>query len=396
MKFPTPTSLSRFLIAVLSLIVLSCGPSWSQGQEADLDRIFADWQKRQDGIRSVRIVMKGKRILPASRFGKLSGVVQTKYLPQEDKVFDLKLTLSMDLDKNKIRTERSDYNFLAEPIGAVREGFYPFYTIHVSDGTGTKSYEPKPPDGATKFNPPFEHDFLYIQPEIYGDLHFFGASDHAVFFCCGIVPESSGVIHGRGQLSPKKLRLPINREAFHIHGKGLVDGRECMILRTKEGQYDVPMFWEIWVDVPRDSAVVRWASYYKGETTNRIDIQYKQADGLWVPSNCKAVFFDPSNPGDIDSSEELVVTEFSINPTIDDSEFTIATKPGMIVSNEVEQRKYVVAQDGITLIELDRGGNEVVKGGGWPIWVWAGIALGMPVIGLGLWIYYKTRKQVGG
>src|SRR5262249_19375262 len=150
--------------------------------------------------------------------------------------------------------------------------------------------------------------------------------------------------------------------AFTVHGKGIVQGRECTILRSLDGATNPE---EYWVDTHLQSAVVRWCRYSSAAViSGRIDIEYHPINGSWYPRVWTTTAYH-RNRDTIEWSEIMNVNAFALNPPLQLAEFQIEPQPGENLHDLIKNRLYRANQDG-TLEEFHPGRSE----GTISLWWW--------------------------
>jgi len=261
----------RSAAAVLAAILAGTGaaqtpPKESPDANALLQKIVKDWQKRQQGTKNLLYRTLGKTTFPKGRFtgdADLPLAARDEIIPKEDFVSEVKYTWLIDLENNRIRKESSNFGFSYR-----KQAFFPVFEVEVFDGQAHKVLSPKQP--GVDYGSIIWPEFL-IQRK---DYSFLSTADYPVFLAHGV-----SLLAGRNSLS--KLRVPVNSSDYYYHGRGEIEGRQCVVLRTP---LRVRCFDELWVDLERDSAVLRWVNICSQHTASRAEFWYQNTQSTWLPS----------------------------------------------------------------------------------------------------------------
>ena len=108
------------------------------------------------------------------------------------------------------------------------------------------------------------------------------------------------------------------------------DGRLMTVLRTHSVKEIDGTFAELWVDVERQSAVVRSATYDNDMVFCRLDIRYGKGECGWWPRKWQLTYFRFGETA-IGSVYRYQVSQFEGNPAVGPELFTEEPKPGMDV-----------------------------------------------------------------
>jgi hypothetical protein len=247
-----------------------------------------------------------------------------------------------------------------------------------------------------------------------------GAADPDVMIyrlATSIRPLNGFVAHGLSPLLvahgiiPKFLVLPhfadkLDPDDFFVHGQGIHAGRSCLVLRTfpvrSSAAVGAPVqstFDEYWVDVQRDSAVLRQSAYTNTILRSDVDISYKETKAGWLPSHWTCTFRNPPNNQLIDVTK-LRIAEYSIDPPKDAADFTIEITPGMNVRDSTfhesktgvgfEHHRFHIEPNG-RWSELTNGVEQRLA---WSWRAWSGLLLTVSVaLALALLVYRSTSRR---
>lgn len=333
----------------LALILLTGGMPAKSAQPA-INQVLTDWQHRQQRVRNVRYVLRGEALVPKGKIGEV--LMQEMAFPKEDTRYEKRLSLLLDFEGDRIRREVSGQAFDAQ-LGQ----FVPYERTELYDGTLSKVFMPRNPQ-----NPPeLDADLYLIDRDQQGGVHF-ELGEFPLFLAHGIVPAELKDSLVGGMTTPKHLLLPLKRGAFNIHGRGVRDHRQCLVLRTQSDP-QVRLIYEYWVDLARESAIVQMISYINGAIDNTIEIDYQQTPHGWLPAswvqrqNTDKVARGSriKGPAWIEQDCSYRVIELLANQDLRPEVFDIELKPGLVV-RDTHHDLYRVENDGKTLIAIEKGG----------------------------------------
>jgi hypothetical protein len=242
----TTDSVLRLGALSVGLVVLACGPALAQAPDPQIERIFAAWRGRQERFQSVRYRTAGEMIQPKGSALDDSGVHVGDDVPPHDVSYDAKRVLLLDFKNNRHRLERT------EQVGVFGSSVvHTESTTVVSDGKTQTGATPRDANTTPNYQPPPENPDVTI---VRGNME-------KVAFPTDLWPlfAGHGVIRaGRtARYCPGRLKSTPDPEEFHLQGRGVQEGRPCVVLRTEaEQNYRGPLFDELWVDAERDGAVV--------------------------------------------------------------------------------------------------------------------------------------------
>src|SRR5579884_486759 len=118
--------------------------SAQKAPSAELQRILADWQKRQESMASVRYVVKGQRVYPR---GSDSDTITNRPLvpesPPRDKAVPNNFTFGLDIAGGRYRLDQTTRERFH---AGKREAWYTRATVCAFDGKATQQATPHQPD----------------------------------------------------------------------------------------------------------------------------------------------------------------------------------------------------------------------------------------------------------
>jgi hypothetical protein len=343
------------VILVFCILLPAIGFEDLQAQTVDprLAKVFADWEKRQQGIIRVRYSVAGEVVLPKGSFNNDPDLNHRGKgdFPADDLRSQSKFTLLLDFEKNRFRIESS-----GKVMHLGKGQLIPRVTTHVFDGASFKAAIPRLQNSDAVFKPaPLDPDVAVAT----------GVLDHLtmesnywpLFLGHGIVPT----VHT--PLKDNQLRFSPEAKYWNIFGEGVHKGQRCLVLRTKVFPGPSPHFDEYWVDVSRGSAVVKQVSFSNGKPLFDWDIQYQRTALGWLPRNWTWASY---LRGKAHSLETMHLQDFSFDPVISDQDFDIAIEPGMIVvkADYTGNQEHDNAPAAVKKYRISDNGdwNEIVRG----------------------------------
>ncbi len=312
------TTRFRLWISALFGVLIFC--VWGAAEEIDprLAKVLADWQKRQNAFRSVRYEARGDHKVLKGAYNALPhhrivlGQRRDESMPAQDYVGSASLRLFLDFEKGRHRSKIQGSNY------HLNTGmFYPWEKEDTFDGSVAEGAMPrqKNPIHGSK------------QPEfrvVSGNMKFqeFRTDFFPIFFG-----------HGRiytvfEPILPGKLRNKPDPDYLYVHGTGVQDKRTCLVVRTQTLRSGTTSFDEYWVDVERESAILRYVSYSGNKPSRDITIHYRKSSAGWLPERWRLQIF---GGGSLLYSDDMHVEKVDLDPAIDDGDFKMEIKPGMIV-----------------------------------------------------------------
>ncbi len=295
-------------------------------REDPLPKILQDWQKRRERAAVIRYELAGTRTWPKGLFNPNPGDPEAnddKDNPDHDITGTLNRTVLLDLARNRFRIEFDDqgYNNLSRSL-------YRIHCIEMGDGSALRVCILENTDSPVRGNSARHHvDFWMAKgdPQLMPPGIF--ENYDPLFYAAGIVPT------GEVWVRPTALVPTNDPKAFTFAGAVNVGGRLCARIRAKweTKLYSMHMEDEFWVDVERDSAIVKIISDgYACQVTT--EIAYQQTPGGWLPSawtreaSCQRKRTQPT--------DKIKVKSVSVFPPVTDQNFTFEPTPGMYVQDE--------------------------------------------------------------
>ena len=375
-------------VCAAAICVLSCN-----SVQADVSRsgeivkkIVEDWNRRQQ-IRGFRYLVGGTRFLPkgwATDHGMSEPSVGA--LPSSDATLDVQTEYFVDLERNRSRIERDQalYNF------NVRR-YRQYFQIELFDGHRAQIFYPRSRNrawfdeaqGGTTWNADLELED--------GGSPAFGREDTPILLAHGMVPGERA-----SNLSPTgTLRRSVTAEMFVEYGRALRDGQECIVVRSQTDRTGIqPQFHEYWVDVEKDSTILRYVLYIGERDEYQIDMWYQEDDiGGYRLARYTMLEHIGERPV---PTRDIRVLEYDAEPVYSESHFWVEPQPGFNVYDWVNDRKYRVGLPGQgdrEFAELKRALSH--KSRNWTRFVLSCSSLaGLVLVGVLLFFRHGKRKLV--
>lgn len=293
--------------------------SWGEAAgEIDprLQKVLADWQKRQQRVNTAEYQVRGEHIVPQGTYNALSSIVTGKPsnqpTPLQDLVGKVDYTILLDFVKGRHHRKIEDQAYQVSSGKLFRQVMEDIF-----DGSLMKCHIPRGE------NPHLGNRIPEMT--IYsGDMKngAFINSYYPIFF-------GHGRIHTvMEQIIPGQLRNKPDPDYLYIHGVGVHDGRNCLVLRTRVLKAADTSFEEYWVDVPRGSAIVHYVIYSSSKPIFDATIHYRKTAADWMPTNWR---LNTYMNGSLLYFENIRIEKVQFDIPVNDTDFEIKVKPGMLV-----------------------------------------------------------------
>jgi hypothetical protein len=373
------------LLAVLfSWCAGAAWPALAQDAAPEVREMFAEWKKRLGRVNIVRYQVAGELVFPKGCFTTdAQGKPLKSPLPRTDVACPKKYSLLLDLSTDRFRLDAEEhfYSIQTETVIRTHGGVSAFggkelqSEILWQPNTGRMANDPDVDIGSGNLRgAPIPSEYWPI------------------FFGHGIIPTATeNVIPGRFQ-------PPLEEDEFLFHGRGVHAGRNCVVIRTEAKQFSAVGYDEYWADPDREGAVLRYVSYLGGKAVVDIDISYQQGPHGWLPHHWTMVRRDKT--GQTMRVERLRVEEVIPDVPVQDADFQVEIKPGMLVRRidyggsgpalKMQIKMFRVDEDG-SWIEIGKSPEQRRR---WLAFVWWGAGLG----GLALlaWLALRRRRRQRG
>jgi hypothetical protein len=326
---------------------LALEPACADDSKDIVARILADWKTRQDQIQSIQVELSGTHFHPRGQYDedvrRAAGdeaLRKIGHLPTDDVSYPLTTRYALHLDNN---WARKDLDWMIMCIDEESE-FQRRRTSHLFDGKQIRVYEPRQENTNSTYTPPKTQPELILQARGFKRAFFYG-EDAPVLWGCGIVPI--------GAVDLERLRSVPDQHLFWFKGYGEIQGRRCLVLRTRNLSPKTEMAYEFWIDAEQGSSVVRSQKLISGEVDSQIDAEWKQVGQRWFPKHWRFSYYhlDPDK-SNLVYSFEMEVERVTFNPALERSFFEVKLKPGMVVQDVVQDSHGVIGADGTSLLPL--------------------------------------------
>jgi len=351
----------------------------AEDDTAALRKVIRDWNRRQQMYAGARYVLDWKRTVPKGSLNGLAEMLGRKKpgaFPPRDWIYENKLTLVLDFAGGRSRQEW-DGELLGENW-KVQDVF----VVHLSDGVHLQQFKPQQRNEGLA-DADYATELSNRRVEDFNTGFFFKSVAYPVFFAHGIIPTKSHPI------VPIPLTKPVDAADFSVVSKVETEEGVRLVLHTTNLFSDREMFYELWVDPARGSAVTRCLSHLKGRINRRWDMEYRKAGENWIVSAWTEMGF---RDGQLTESSRLRVVDFEANPRFEKNTFHrepsegmfFTTKDGDAYQQRVPGEPPVPAN--VAMAE-DRAAKERTR------WYVIVTMIGVAVVaGLGAFYFVKWRK----
>lgn len=326
----------RFWNLIVLTIQLTVGSAIADEQQSRahqevMDQIFSDWRSRRTAMDAVEYRLEGSELFPMGIKSQSVGfLIPSEYegaIPPEDVTFPLESRYVFDFARNRIRWERHYQAFFTDTVQ-----FYPAFEIHLFDGERAQQLDPREENTSDAYTPP------EYQPELHN------LESRHLDFLLDFEQEAFYLAHGRPPVfdSPEpgfhRFTSPIHRDVFRWHGESSIEGRKCTVLRTTNARDSGEIFFDYWVDLERESAVVRCVRNANGNL-EQLDVDFQQTPHGWLPA--RFVRSSSSRDGTLTRHYEFIVRDIIANPQLADALFHVEPEPGMVVKDHATNERFV-------------------------------------------------------
>lgn len=322
-------------------------PLRAQSSDEQVERVLKDWEKRQERIQRIRYVVKGHSIIPKGTTTDEMGRPLVPTSPPRDIAQKQDTMLLLDIPGKRFRMEWDHQDYWNNEKRLV-----PLLATTIFDGQSSFTAIPREENARVgRVRKPLEPDLLisknYAAYRPLKEINGYWLSP--LLLAHGLMDQLTA--------APSFLDK-LDADDFTVHGQGVHAGKPCLVLRT----FPVPngtarCFDEYWVDLARDSAVVRHSAFINDQLLTDVDITYQQTSHGWLPLRWVGTVY--AHGRQLINVTRLRVDEFTIEPTVTDADFHVEAKPGMVIledtfdlpgaernSQGFQRKNYRVAADG--------------------------------------------------
>jgi hypothetical protein len=361
-------SVPACILVVLAMVVLS--PP-AQAEAVTVGDIIARWQARMDAMQSLSCSIAYETLVPKGILS--SGFEDGREFPPEDWTYPTRNEMWMDLELRRARLE-----VRGQVIHADLGRLVPQNEVRLFDGENFQKFTPKEDYASQR------------EAKVWVELQEFGENAGA-FLDYGVIPllYACAFLPAKDQsVSVTSAKAPPESGLFRI--TGTEDGH--VILRTgnlrSRGR---PSYYELWVDMERDAAIVRYVGHRSGYQWKTIDFAYDELQPApWIPSGWNESRY--KSDGRLSNSRTASVVSVQLNPGLEGVDFQMSAKPGMFVQSVPEDAIYF-QQSAEKRIPAEHAVLYMEQTNWWRIVAIAmSIAVGM-AIAVGIWL--RSRLQSG-
>jgi hypothetical protein len=379
----------RWSGAVL-LIVLAAPAAAQNNRQSAVDKVLADWKARQTAVDAIRYVAVGKKIAPA---GALTDDYGNPRPGTKDLVVEKPLMLHLNLTNNQYRFEDREQRRKPGTTDEMVPGAY----IGAFDGNKYRVFAPRAENSGPGYEMAKDRPDL---SEVTGDMRRqpFFIELHPLFYGLGIVSVHDDTIY------PGHFRREYDPVMFLFHAEGVLDGRRCVVVRTRPEIAGLNTFVEeYWVDPARQSAILRHTTVRDGEPFLDVRTEQQQTTHGWFPKRWEATLFGKGKAVQSIGRYEIREIEFNRPPSADELRFDV--QPGMLVAKlthrSMDERVPVGEQPPNTVTETFRVGeggdlNEETNPASarfGPKWIWRASAAAVVGAAAGGLIVWRRRGR---
>ncbi len=363
----------------------------AQAPDQRISRVLADWKRRQQAVQTIRYTLTGQVLHTKGSMRDMSRWKPTDPpKPPRDVTEQIDYRLLLDFAGQRLRWDGQEERYLAD-----RDKVFPRVFTSVYDRTDSMTAWPRADNAGS---------YVYEDP-LWPDVSVHRRPDQGYMVINGLGLFVGPLLlgHGlvRGLAARAGFRQEFDAEGFYVHGEGVQAARRCLVLRSHP--LDLPdkrpTFDEFWVDVERDSAVLRQVSWSTGVLTTDEKIAYRATPHGWLVSDWKSTHFSPE--GRTLYVRRMRATEVVPEAAVEDADFCVAIEPGMIVREFTPiEGTSVGATRKDYRVQPDGGWNEIVNGverqslglrGGWAFWA-CGLGGGFFVLLIALLARRRWRR----
>lgn len=118
----TLRTFARLCILGMSCVFLANAATAAEPRDPRLEKILADWQKRQNAVESIDYQVEGELRVPKGAYTKLRAVMirnkksEVRVAPEEDLSGPVRSSSLIDFAKERFRLEKTDQSFFLIPV----------------------------------------------------------------------------------------------------------------------------------------------------------------------------------------------------------------------------------------------------------------------------------------
>lgn len=283
-----------------------------------LRRIFDDWAARRARFPRAVYEVEGTALVPSGRVRKdASGRAVGRRRESE---FRVSCRAELDFERGLARYERH------WPL--LNPGGKPVMNWQATLFDGEQRTQLAPRDR----NPWVPENVIYT------DIWYRWPRNMVFFSGCDPLLYGHGLV--RAPVAPERLQTPDGPEGVNVARREEYEGRSCVVLQTNQfvkykdvAPTENPGPWmdEIWVDVERESAVLRRDRFAGGKLMLRIAVTYEETEAGWWP----AAWVYDEHPGLAAATHtEVAVLSRETGSPLPPERFKIDPEPGIVFNRD--------------------------------------------------------------
>jgi hypothetical protein len=296
--------------------MLASAASAQTPNDSQLGQIAADWAKRQERIQRVRYRIEGEVLMPRANLTDAQN--RPLNLPGEPSIkAPFRWIYLIDFSTSRCRIQEDATLFNVTENRLICSG-----SLRSFDGTSTwGSRSPK----SELPRKPTDPD-LAIQS---GDFRYarYDPGTFPMFYGHGIVPYA-----GSDRIYTGHLSFKPSMQGLYVHRQVVQEGRSYLVLRTGKRNVAAGSYDEVWVDLERESAVVRHARMSGDAPLVDVWIWYRKTDHGWLTDRWEQTIGWKK----IQETKRARVEALDVDPAVTDADFRLEEKPGMLIKTCVQ------------------------------------------------------------
>jgi hypothetical protein len=372
-------------LLLVNMALFVAGPAWNdlpavQGDAQILAKIVQDWKDRQKNVNGFRVQMSDEAFYANPDQSLDGSVAAGKYAdrarPADGVTTKGTLALTVDFQQDRLRRV-SDSPY---PRYGLLHKMVDKYEVETIDRQGYRRFTPKEKNGT--FQDP-NNDVEMGKSRSHDRFTLFQPGDYPLAYAAGVIPQWNGEFEAN-----KRWRLKVP-EKFVVRGKAMVDGKACVVIRSQANVFP-GMFVDLWVDPANRSAILRAEYYMDNAMWYRLEIKYPKEGNTVMPSSWKFESY-----GHVSSAPtwriQRRILQHELNPAFAADEFREPYRPGILVMDSDQMKKYRVAEDGQTLVEVPMRAGKPFFSDEKVRMLFAGLVL--LIIVLGVYCVWRRRSR---
>jgi hypothetical protein len=323
--------LRRLLSCAVAALLVALWSPWLEAAEADLSKVLLSWQARRRAVGVLSAEIDGTVSIPKGLYTHVLG--NGDEFPPKTCQFATQLSMLIDLRGGRARRWQKGMILHLD-----QRNFIPYCDVDLFDGRTYQTLRPRSDNSDASWTPgPYDSEL--VEQGEKRTSPFFRTADFPIFFALGIIPMTDLSIE------PEHMKAAADSAFFKVVGKAAQGGRELVVVRSAPFFSRGSGYYQLWIDLPRNAAVVRWCAYVNDQRASSIEVSYKQMEGGWFPEAWTVSSYEIA--GGPEKREDFHVKKLVVGPTLSPGDFHFQPTPGMVVYKSGEERRYVAGVSGI-------------------------------------------------